>query len=88
MTRDDLELVLRREGLTQPQTHAALQAADAYAQTQARHAIDAMYEPPPVHLWRGDNKTVCGLPNANLVNTTNPRQVTCDQCRTALKAAS
>jgi hypothetical protein len=39
VTRDQLELVLRREGLTQPQTTAALQAADAYATTQAVTAI-------------------------------------------------
>jgi hypothetical protein len=96
VTRDDLELVLRREGLTQPQTTAALQAADAYATTQAKAAIDALawptidasgYQPPAVHYLAGA-RTACGQPNQNLVNTTNPRQVTCDQCKTALKAAS
>jgi hypothetical protein len=95
MTRDELELVLRREGLTQPQTTAALTAADAYATTQAKAAIDALAfhagipgSLAPVHWYRGGTKVECGRKNQDLVNTTNPRQVTCDQCKTAFKAAS
>lgn len=47
VTRDDLELILRREGLTRPQVTAVLQAADAYATAQARLAADAA-------AWRKD----------------------------------
>jgi hypothetical protein len=80
MTRDQLELVLRREGLTQPQTTAALQAADAYATTQARHAIDALGVPwSGVLHWLDLSKPPtlngCGLPG---VNTTRHADVTCE----------
>jgi len=82
MTRDDLELILRREGLTQPQTTVVLDAADRYATAQATQAIDALRgRRRAVHWYRGGTKVECGLRNANLVNTTNPRQVTCDQCK-------
>jgi len=90
VTRDELELVLRREGLTQPQTTAALQAADAYATTQAANAINALaWHTRPVlrHLLDLRNKTftACG---AGGVNTTRRADVTCERCKTALKAAS
>ena len=88
MTRDQLELVLTREGLTQPQTRAALAAADAYATAQAKAAIDALTfhagvpgSRDPVHWYRGGTKVECGQKNMNLVNTTAPRQVTCLDCR-------
>jgi hypothetical protein len=85
VTRDDLELVCGREGLTRPQTQAVLDAADRYATTQARHAIDALYPPKPdVHYYVAGARTACGLRNENLVNTTRRRQVTCDACKEAM----
>ena len=88
MTRDQLELILRREGLTQPQTTVVLDAADRYATAQATQAIDALGfhagvhgSRDPVHWYRGSTKVECGRKNMNLVNTTAPRQVTCLDCR-------
>ena len=81
MTRDQLELTCRREGLTQPQTQAVLQAAEQYATTQAKLAIDALgYEPPPVHLLdlsKPGTMNACGKPG---VNTTRRGDVTCGTC--------
>jgi hypothetical protein len=80
MNRDQLELVLTREGLTRPQTRAVLDAADAYATTQARLAIDALGVPWPGVLHRLDLSkppamTGCGLPG---VNTSRHADVTCE----------
>ena len=47
MTRNEFELVLRREGLTQPQTAAVLDAAETYATSQATLAIGAAGCQPP-----------------------------------------
>jgi hypothetical protein len=89
MNRDQLELVLTREGLTQPQTRAVLDAADQYATSQAKAAIDALgwqtidasgYRPPDVHYLAGA-RTACGQPNQNLLNTTIRGRVTCGACR-------
>ncbi len=84
--RDDFELVLRREGLTQPQTQAVLDAAETYATSQARAAIGALgYQPPQpavMHLLnvRRMSFTACGQPG---VNTTRRGDVTCGQCQEA-----
>jgi hypothetical protein len=89
MNRDQLELVLTREGLTQPQTRAVLDAADQYATSQAKAAIDAIgwqtinasgYRSPDVHYLAGA-RTACGQPNQNLLNTTIRGRVTCGPCR-------
>jgi hypothetical protein len=94
VTRDQLKLVLLEEGLTRPQTAAVLDAADAYATTQARAAIDALgYQPPPlVHFYDGANfaKVACGAANLNVVNTFDRGRVSCDRCKTtrAWKAAA
>jgi hypothetical protein len=82
MTRDELELVCGREGLTRPQTQAVLDAADRYATTQARHAIDALtsHTQPVVHLFdalRPPSNSACGRPG---VNTTRRGDVTCGTC--------
>jgi len=95
MTRDDLELILRREGLTQPQTTVVLDAADRYATAQAKAAIYALgaFGPwPHVHYFAGASRTkvACGKPNVNLVNTTDRARVTCGPCKatTAWKATA
>jgi hypothetical protein len=85
VTRDDLELVCGREGLTRPQTAAVLDAADRYATAQARHAIDALGyalpgdAPAVMHLLdvRSGSFTACGQPG---VNTTRRGDVTCGTC--------
>jgi len=93
-TIEDFELVCGREGLTRPQTQAVLDAADAYATSQARAAIDALgYQPPPlVHFYDGTDFTrvACGEANLNVVNTIERGRVSCDRCKTtrAWKAAA
>jgi hypothetical protein len=95
MTRDELEAKVR-ERLTAIGRHsitgdafvaAILQDADAYATTQARAAIDALYEPPPAVHWlpMGGAMVACDAPNVNLVNTTIRDHVTCDLCRAVMK---
>ena len=83
MTRDDLELILRREGLTQPQTTVVLDAADRYATTQATAAIYALGAFGPWHLvhFLDGAKIACYEANVNLVNTTDRGRVTCGPCK-------
>src|SRR5258708_23069857 len=89
--RDDFELVLRREGLTQPQTTAVLDAAETYATSQARLAIGALGCQPPqpavMHLLDIHAKTftACGQPG---VNPTRRGDGTCGQCREATGPSS
>ena len=80
MTRDQLELVLAREGLTRPQTHAVLQAADQYATTQAHLAIVTGRCACDVHYLLG-SKIACGKTNEDVVNTTVRDRVTCAACK-------
>jgi hypothetical protein len=82
MNRDQLELVLTREGLTRPQTQAVLDAADQYATSQCAAALDAVGRYAPlVHWLRGTANVACGAENVNLVNTTIRGRVTCGPCR-------
>lgn len=81
MTRDQLELVFRREGLTRPQVYAAMEAAELYATAQCKAAIDALgYPNPPVH-YLADARVACGKANQDLVNTTVRGRVTCGACK-------
>jgi hypothetical protein len=90
VNRDQLELVLTREGLTRPQTRAVLDAAEQYATSQAKLAIDSLggYPPAvtdfvPLHLLdlsKPGTMNACDRPG---VNTTKRRDVTCQQCREA-----
>lgn len=92
MTRDQLELALRREGLTRPQVEAAMSAADAYAFAQCKaavNAVDMRSRPVLIHFLTGA-RPACGVKNEDAVNTILPHRVTCGNCQqtSAWKAAA
>ena len=85
MTRDQVELVCRREGLTSPQTAAVLEAADAYATAQARLAIGALgagavtiFMHLQVH--KPQSGPACS-PRSGWPCTTERGDVTCEACK-------
>lgn len=83
--REILELMMRREGLTQPQTDACMVAADVYATAQAKAAIDALdFTPPLVHYLASvsaGTQVACGKKNQDLLNTRLAHRVTCEACK-------
>jgi hypothetical protein len=86
MNRDQLELVLTREGLTRPQTRAVLDAADQYATSQCEAAIDALgvATPLPVMHWQPPlpeaERPACNPP-APYMTTVIRAHVTCPACK-------
>ena len=82
----ELENAMWRAGLTSAQVAEITPAIEAYATDQATQASAGFIRirriDTDIHFLAGAGETVaCGVPNVNLVNTTQRSRVTCGPCR-------